>query len=439
MNALITKLRHDLVDDWYIKSDPTSSDRARLLRCQYTSNLIRALIQGTFWTGLLLCMKADDASIGTIGMISSAAGMLQILGPLFLERFKKRKTMLICMRAVMWLFNVLIIGVIPILPIAQGAKMALMVGSVLAVNVLNTFVGPGVAIWHMQSIPEKVRGGYYSLLTMTNGAIIATMTFFGGLIVDSFADPYYGLVILRIAALMLCVLELYMYTKVPEYPYGENKSARFSVKDLLIKPFKNPLYLMTVAVGFTWNFAANIPGSYYSVYLLQDLNLSYSWISLVGAMNVPIVLLLTPLWKKQLKRMGWFKTLSVSMMLYSCVYLLMSQVNSGTAKILYPVSQLTAFFLGIGISLSFTGVPWVNIPKENQTVFYGFYQTIMYFAAFAGVTVGKYFILGVGDTVVNIAGVTMCGKQLIVLLTGALVFTGGVIVAIIHKKADSQA
>lgn len=435
---LISRFRHSLVDDWYIPGDPMSHDRARLLRCQYTSNLIRALIQGTFWTGLLLCLKADDASIGTIGMISSAAGMLQILGPLFLERFKKRKTMLIWMRGLMWFFNVLVIGLIPLLPASHNAKMWLTVAGVFIVNVLNTFVGPGVAVWHMQSIPDKVRGGYYSLLTMTNGAIVAFVTFVAGIVVDSFADQYYGLLVLRAAALMLCVLELYMYTKVPEYPYSETKTERFSVSDLLIKPFRNRTYLLTVAVGFIWNFVANIPGSYYSVYLLDNLGLSYSWISLIGAFNVPFVLLLTPIWKKQLKRLGWFRTLSVSMLIYSLVYLLMSLVNEGNVKLVYTLSQIMAFVFSIGISLSFTGIAWVNIPKENQTVFYGFYQTMVYFAAFAGVTAGKYFILAVGKKTLPLFGMDMCGKQLIVLLTGALVFAGGIIVALIHKKVHDE-
>ena len=61
MNKLIAKLRHTLVDDWYIEGDPTSKDRVRLLKCMYTSNVIRALFSGTFWTGMLLCLNADDA------------------------------------------------------------------------------------------------------------------------------------------------------------------------------------------------------------------------------------------------------------------------------------------------------------------------------------------------------------------------------------------
>lgn len=431
MNKLIAKLRHTLVDDWYIEDDPTSKDRVRLLKCMYTSNVIRALFSGTFWTGMLLCLNADDAFIGTIGMIGSAAGMLQVLGPIFLEHFAKRKKMLIIMRAFLWLFNVVFIGVIPLFPIKHQTMLTLTAVGVVIANVLNTCVNPGVAVWHTQSIPEKVRGGFYSLFTMTNSALVALITFLAGLLVDKFDSmgmQYYGLLILRGIAAVLCVFELIMYTKIPEYPYSENPGAAFRLRDMIPKAIKEKRYLLTIVVGMMWSLIAGIPGGYYSVYLLSDIKLSYSFISVIGALNVPIVFLCTPVWKKLLKRFSWFKTLSIAIAAEALIYMMLAMVTVGTAAWMYPASQILSFFFGIGVSLPLTGIPYVNIPKENQTIYYGAYQTACNLAAFISAAVGKYFVLRVGDRTMTVLGLTMGGKQLVVLLTGVLLLFGALAV-----------
>ncbi len=133
-------------------------------------------------------------------------------------------------------------------------------------------------------------------------------------------------------------------------------------------------------------------------------------------------------------RLGWFRTLYVSMGIYAFHYILLAVVTKSTYIWMYPISQFMSFFFSIGITLAFSGIPYVNIPKENQTLFYGFYNTAVYFAAFIGTAAGKYFILGVGDSTVSILGMTFGGKQLIVLLTSALVLVGAFGVKLIHEK-----
>ena len=63
------------------------------------------MVGGTFWSGLLLLLNADDSFIGTASMIGTAANMLQLFAPLILERFPRRRTMLTVLRAVMYLID----------------------------------------------------------------------------------------------------------------------------------------------------------------------------------------------------------------------------------------------------------------------------------------------------------------------------------------------
>ena len=432
-HALLTDLRHfdarraarralnAAGEGWYIRGDRPSEDRARLLTYNYTANVVANLIGGSFFTGLLILMNADDSFIGSMTMIATAANMLQLFAPLLLERFERRKKLLVTLRLVMQVFNVLVIGLIPLFPAPQQARLAMVAVSVLIVNILNAFMAPGFTVWHIQSIPGNVRKPFFSLITMTVGALVALCNLLASFLVDAFKAgglEYWGLLLLRVLAFGLVIFEFFQLSRVQEYPY-EKSGEKLSVRGLLLEPLKNRLYLRTVLVVFLWNVTANIPGSYYTVYLLKDVGVSYTYIMTVNLINVPIVLCLTPLWSRILRRLGWFNTLATAMSLYLVHYVGLAFVSKGTLA-LYPVTLIAAFFLAIGINLSFTGIPYVNIPKQNQTAYIGFYSTAANLAALLGVTFGRFFIQFSEKLRVSLFGFEMGNKQLLVLITAAL-------------------
>ena len=59
---------------------------------------------------------------------------------------------------------------------------------------------------------------------------------------------------------------------------------------------------------------------------------------------------------------------------------ILALVTKGTL-FLYPVALILAYVFAIGINLSFTGIPYVNMPAKNQTMFIGFYSSAANLAA----------------------------------------------------------
>ncbi len=436
---LIRRLIASIGDGWYFHGDPMSQDRRRLVLCNYTSNVIANLVGGSFWTGLLLYLDADDGFIGTVTMIATAANMLQMFAPLLLERFPRRKKLLISLRSIMYLLNVLFIGLIPLFPVARQARLTLTALATLMVNLISALSSPGITIWHIQSLPDRVRQPYFTLVTTTNCVVIAIAILLGGKLVDLFRDAqmeYWGLMALRLIALVLCVVEIIMYTRIREYPY-ENDGERLRVGDLLTKPLRNRLYLLTVLVAVLWNFSCNLPSSYYTVYLLKNLGVSYTYLNLVNMMNVPVSLMIAPLWRKVLGKHGWFKTLYISMGLYALRYIPLAFTTS-RAMFLYPIEEVFRFLFAIGINLAFAGIPYVNMPKSGQTAYIGFYSTCANLAALLGVTASKYFILLTGERTITILGCTMINKQYLMLLTTFLMLLAVLGIFLIDRRVSAQ-
>jgi len=421
---------------WYNKGDEQSGDRMRLLFYHYEANIVANWIGGTFYTGLLLLLNADDAFIGTLSLISSAANMLQLFAPLLMERFSKRKKLMIWMRAIILFMNIVVLGITPLLPVGQQGRLLVFAGTVLLMNVLNAFLAPGFSVWTMQSLPERVRGSFFTVITMTVGAVVAVFNLIGSNIVDFFdarGQEYLGLMILRAFCVIMVVADTISYARIKEYPYP-GSDQKFTVKDMLLSPFKEKKYLRTVAMTFLWNIAANIPGSYYTVYLLQEIEVNYSFIMTVSMLNVPAVLLLTPVWSKMAAKynMSWFKMLYVAMGFYMIHYVLLGLVTPGTVW-LYPVACMLAYVMGIGINLSFTCIPYVNIPEKNQTAFIGFYSAVANLAVFVGVFIGRQFVTHTESLHFELLGMPFGGKQMLVFLTAAMMAISVACIAYIDK------
>lgn len=422
-------------DGWYF-GDDESKNRLRHLQFNYTNNIIANWVGGNFFTGIMLLLNADDAFIGLMSIFVFSANLLQILSSMLLERFKSRKKLLIIVRLIVQFINIVFIGVIPLFPINDQAKLVILGASVLILNVLSALISPGFSVWHIQLIPQHVRVKYFSFLSMTNGIIVAVFNLIGSAIVDHFGSlglEVWGFAVMRIIAFGVLIYDLFLLSRMKEEPYPLSEK-RTTLADLLIKPFKETRYLRVVAFAFTWCLIANIPGSYYSVYLLRNLEVSYSFITIINMLNVPILVLLTPVWSRILHRFSWLKTCNIAILLYAVHYLLLGFIDKGNVMWLYPTTLIYAFILAVGINLSFTNVPYLNIPEKNQTIFISFYTTMNNLGALIGVTFGREFIAATESLSTD----TFSNKQLLMYAVFGLMVLGSVIMFFLRRSLDRE-
>lgn len=438
--TLWTKCKKALLQGWYQSGDEQSHNRACQLGYSYTSNIITNLTGNNFYTGLMLLLNADDSFIGLMGIFTYAANTLQCLAPLLLERFASRKKLLISMRLVMFFFNIVSLGLVPLLPAGEQMKLTLFGLGVLLVQLCSGLMTPGYNIWHLQFLPPQVRVKFFSLQSVTTGVIVALVNLGGSYVVDvckATGSELLGLSILRIVALAVAAVDILLLCKMKEYPY-ERSTAKLTLKDLLIKPFKEKAYLRTIGITFTWALAAYIPGSYYTVYLLKDLQVSYSFITLVSMLNVPVLLLCTPLWTKLLKRVSWLKTLNLGILAYAPHFILLGLVNIGNAYVLYPAAMLYAFVLLTGINLCFNNVPYINIPKHDQTVFFGFLATITNFGALLGVAIGRELVGVLSDVKLTVGSLVFGDKQIMVFIVAGMIALAALAVKLLRKGVNEN-
>ncbi len=414
-------LTHKIGEGWCIQGDPHTEDRKRLIQFNLTSNTIANLVGGNFYTGFLILLNADDGFIGLMTMLVFACNLLQLVAPMFWENIEKRKKIMISLRLFCQVVNIFVIGLIPFLSGVTQVRLTLLAVCVLTVNVCNALLAPALSVWHMSLVPQKVRVAYFSVVSVVNGVSVALLNLGASFLVDLFKQKQielYGLLFVRVIALLLVVYDIYLLSKIKEVPV--QKTQKINFKDFIVKPWKEKAYLRTVFIVFTWNVAIATVGSYYMVHLLKNVGVSYSFITLVSMLNVPVLFFITPIWRKIFARSSTLKPLAFALLLFVPRYFIGAFVSSDRL-FLFPLGEIWAFIFAAGINYVFCSISYVNIPKENQTLFIGFYATSCNLGALLGSTLGRTFVTNFSDIQLNIFGTTLNDKQILMLVAGVLV------------------
>ncbi|HHV95412.1 MAG TPA: MFS transporter [Clostridiaceae bacterium] len=423
----------------YDPEDERAVSRKYIALSSYAAETTNNLIGGTFLTGFLLLMNADDAFMGWVTMAGFFGNLLQLLSPLLLERYERRKKLLLISRATIYFFNIIIIGSIPFFVFSNNVKLTIVISIILLLNIINALFAPGFSVWHIKSIPQRIRAQYFSFYRITSGIIIYTVILISSAIVDSYkvrGNELKGLIILRIIAIITASLDIYLQTKIKEYP-NEKNTLKVNLLNVFVAPFKEKKYLITVIIACLWSFSANIPGPYYTIYLLKDLNVKYSFLNFVNMLNIPVLIFFTPIWSRIIQKTSWFKALYISMGLYTVYYISLCFVT-GRTLMLYPFAVVYAFIIAAGINLTFSNIPYINIPSGNQTNYIGFYSTMNNLAALLGVTLGKEFIKITENKFIKIFNIEMQNKQYILILTALVMLFCTSIIYVLQKKVNSS-
>lgn len=438
--AVLRRFGKMVHEGWFLEGDEESSQARRaLIVHNITANLIANLIGGNFLTGFVLLLKADDSFVGLVTTLTFAGNLLQLLSPYLLERVERRKPLLIGVRCLMHLVNIVFIGLIPFAPVSAQARLAVLAFSVFLVNTMNAFLGPGLSIWHVAHIPPLVRVQYFSTVTMFNGVGVALVNLFASLAVDRMraaGQELWGLEILRLLALMIAALDIAMLVRIKELPHT-GPLRRVRLRDLFVQPWRDKPYLRSVLAVVMWSLLVNMPGQYYTVYLLRELKVSYAYINAVALINVPILILMTPVWRAIYLRWNWMRPLALAVMLLSPHYFLLA-FASGRLAFLYVIGMVWWFVFVNGINLAFANVIYLNLPQENQTLYVSFYSTANFLAAVATSMLARTFVTGLGGLRFTLLGVSFGEKQLLMLIVGISMLGAGLVIRALGRRNQAQ-
>jgi MFS family permease len=412
--------------------DEFAQNRRYIAADTYAFNIAANLAGGSFFTGYLLLLHADDSFLGLVTMAALFGNFLQMLAPLLLNRFPRRRKLLIGARAIYLLVNIVLIGAAQFLPIPS--QLVFILSATFVMNAVASLTSPGVTVWQIRSIPVSTRVRFFSFINVSVNVLMYVAILAGSRMVDVFKSQdqeMLGLTILRGVALVVAVLDLLAMTRVREYP---EPTAPAGFKALLA-PFRAPKYLVTVAVTCLWSFGANLTGPYFTAYLLQDIGIEYTVLNLVGAFGVVVMALATPFWTRRVERMDLFKAFRMFILFYSLHYFVIA-LTTKDLLLIYPLAAMYAYFMATGLNIVMANMPFLNMPEEDRTTSIAFYAAMNSVAALFGVLVGREFVRRTTGVAVEFAGLHLGNRQLVLYVAGSVLFLSALF---LKKKTPGKA
>jgi Na+/melibiose symporter-like transporter len=326
-------------------------------------------------------------------------------------------------------------------PGEDGFRVGLLLAATVFANLINALAAPGYSVLHIRSIPEESRADFFSVLNLLVNICIYVFILACGYLVDFFRNRgslLAGITAVRIVGLLFAALEIYAHCHVHEFdepgaeePGGtEEPGPRINI----FLPLRNKEFMTCTLLTGLYSFFANIPGMYYSSYLVNDAVLPFSYLGIVNFLSVPIMIFAIPIWNHIIRKISWFKTISLSLLLVSAHYFMLPFVSKDNYVYLYTVAMIYYFSIIPGVSIVTSNLPYYKLPEEERTNFLAFYASFNSFMAMLGLFCGSVFIAGTASLKLNIFSFSIGNKQFIMVIAGSLLFCLGILYRFLAKK-----
>ncbi|MEG4149105.1 MFS transporter [Microcoleus sp. Pol12B5] len=272
---------------------------------------------GVLLSNFLLQLGASSVEIGIFSAIPMVVNLLQPLGAYIADQTTSRH----------W-YNLFVFGISRLLwlvlavAIVWGSQHAdfhqllqWTLVTVVAASVLAAFANSSWFSWMAAVVPQRLRGRYFgfrnsavSLITLLGVPLmgLGVSTSDGGPILG------YGIVLLLgvLAGMISLGCQCFMVDVNPQVYKKDAQNDRLTEKkakqitDFVPSVLKDSNFLMFILYFSVWTFAVNLSAPFFNIYLLKDLRLDVSLVTIYTSLSSGANLLLLMFWGKLADRWG---------------------------------------------------------------------------------------------------------------------------------------
>ena len=414
--------------------DEMKRGRTCMVGASIVGSIISGISSGIFYTGFLLGNHIDLTGIGVITFIPYLASLVSLAAPYLLERFAHRRRLLALLRALQWTVQLLGMTLLPMLVKDPSARIVCFCIISFMGTALSCLCTSGFTPWHLNFIPDQVRASYFMFCSFLTNTISGLFLIFSGLIADALAGSPHQMTIilaLRYIAFGLALLEVWLLVRPKEFPYARRQT-RPSPSQVFILPLRNGRFLKTEGINLLYLFVMNLTASVLNAWLLDSIGVSYTLINLVNTLYSFFLLLFGPFWQRRIGRLGWLRTLSLSLLALAPTYVLYMLIRPDNFFWLFLIMRLIQHFIGVGQNTCVSNLLYLNMPEEERSSFVSFHTVVSNLAVLVSMMLGTGFVSLMGDRVLTLGSLSFSS---IPLLLGATAVGCLLLALLIRRQA----
>jgi MFS family permease len=244
------------------------------------SQAMGVLTGGAFLIAFAIKLGASNMTIGLLAAIGPLAQLLQLPAIFLVERLRNRRAIVVAtasLNRICWL----LIALVPFL-FAGKAGLGIVLVSMAAASAFGAVSGCSWNSWMRDLIPEKILGSFFARRMRLATGVAIGLSLAAAVYLDVWKKVFaeyeiHGYSLLFAIGFGVGALGVYFISRIPEprMPAAEEKPKIFK---LLAQPFKDENFRKLITFLASWNFAVNLAGPFFTVYMLRRLGLSMSFI-----------------------------------------------------------------------------------------------------------------------------------------------------------------
>lgn len=403
------------------------------------ANIFGTLTGGAFLTGFALHLKMSELMIGFLAAIPFLTTVFQLPASYAIQKYGKRKNICVISAAaarLLWI-PILIIGLYPDPAAYPVAGMVLFFIFLSHVFISISFVS--WQSWMSDLIPDKILGTFFGTRNMICGAagMIAMIVY--GKSLDLFKFYFkdgmsMGLSVTFWSAVLFGMISIRYLNKVPDLP-SISPSRHRPFQQSLAYPFQDANFRKFLIFSMAWNFSVTFASPFLTLYLLRELNFSFSFVVVLGTLSALADLIGMRLWgrlsdkiknKAVLQFAGWF-----------AVFVPFWWIFIKPSNILAPVIlHITAGWFWAGITLCTNNFLLRIAPQEFKNTFFSIYYITAGIGAALGPIMAGLFIRSLLQVNITFYNWTVYPIVMVFLLSTLMRLTSLQLLKHIHEPEE---
>ncbi|MFC1604607.1 MFS transporter [Planctomycetota bacterium] len=289
------------------------SGLAYVIKDGVASQAMGILTGGAFLVAFAVKLEASNLVIGLLAAIGPLSQLLQLPAILLVEKVRNRRAITVFSAALSRLCW-LLVALIPFIFSAKIGLAFLLFAMALA-GALGAISGCSWNSWMRDLIPQNVLGSFFSKRMRIATGVGIALSIVAAVYLDYWKKflpdhEIQGYSILFFAGFLAGIVGLYFLAKTPEksmLPPAE----KVKILRLLGLPFKDENFRKLIAFMCSWNFAVNLAGPFFMVYMLKRLGLSMSFIIGLSIVSQVMNFVFLKIWGKYTDRFSNKSVLAV--------------------------------------------------------------------------------------------------------------------------------
>jgi MFS family permease len=264
---------------------------------------VMACTGGAVITGWALYLGCGPLALALLGALPFLAQLMQLPGAWLTTRFGARRTALLTVAVSRHVFLPLV--ALPFLPLSPEAKRAVLIACAAVHHGAGILCNNAWVTWMGDLVPRRLRGRYFGRRTAISTlagalALLTAGTFLDGARASERTGQ--GLAALALAACLLGTLSTALMALKHDPARGPAITGfRFS---RILQPLRDGAARRFLGYGAVWNGALGLSGPFFTLYLLEDLRLGFTWVALQGAASALSRMVAAPVWGRLIDRVG---------------------------------------------------------------------------------------------------------------------------------------